>query len=430
MGVDRFDLCDRYVYNAYSDCRLGALGFLAGSAVKDHGQANAGLHDQVLLLEWVQANIAAFGGDPERVTIIGFSSGGHSVWLYALCHWCIALLIIIQVGHHVMHLTEKKLFHQAVLDSGSAVSRNPSPFDSKVPETQFKDFVVESGCGDRPDDQFMACLRDKEAEEIVKASTAVFGRHSNSEYAFQPVIDGDLIAKAPADAWAAGEWNKVPLFTGFSTDEASTFVPSAMDTAEEYIDYFKSRAPKMTDSDFDTLDELYPDPLVHPDSPYKETRPIDVGSQFKRLVSSYGHYRYICPAKQTAHYAADDVRVYLHSWPMPDTLKYGANHGVLVPYQVYHTDRCGGTAAHKKLAGYAHAYYTSFITTGDPNKVKGPYGDRPEWKPFHPIKAPDNVMVFGEKNNECLGGKDAGTAAKLKETNWLNYKCNFWFGII
>ena len=330
-----------------------------------------------------------------------------------------------------MHLTKEKLFHQAVLDSGSVTARHAKPFGSEIPEAQFRDFAVEAGCGDRPGDETMACLRSQDAEKLVKASAEIFNRYNNGEaWAFQPVVDGDLIAKAPIDAWVAGEWNKVPLFSGFSTDEASTFVPSAIDTAKDYEQYFRDRVPWMTDAHFETLNKLYLDPLVHPDSPYKETRPIDVGSQFKRLVSSYGHYRYICPAKQTAHFAADDVPVYLHSWPLPDSMKLGARHGIIVPYQVHHDGRCGGTAAQKKVAGYAHAYYTSFITTGDPNKMKGPFGDRPEWKPFHPVTAPDNVMVFGEKNDECLGGSRPGTAAELKETNWLNPKCDFWFGII
>jgi len=59
--------------------RLGALGFLNSIAAAEEGILNLGLHDQVLLLEWVQENIAAFGGDPTQVTIMGLSAGAHSV---------------------------------------------------------------------------------------------------------------------------------------------------------------------------------------------------------------------------------------------------------------------------------------------------------------------------------------------------------------
>lgn len=63
--------------------RLGAYGFLAGSAVFEEGDLNAGLLDQRLALEWVQEHIEAFGGDPKQVTIWGGSAGGGSV-LYQL----------------------------------------------------------------------------------------------------------------------------------------------------------------------------------------------------------------------------------------------------------------------------------------------------------------------------------------------------------
>lgn len=59
--------------------RLGAYGFLAGSDVMENGIANAGLHDQRLALEWVQEHVAAFGGDPKQVTIMGGSAGGGSM---------------------------------------------------------------------------------------------------------------------------------------------------------------------------------------------------------------------------------------------------------------------------------------------------------------------------------------------------------------
>ena len=62
--------------------RIGALGFLPSTVTADEGALNLGLRDQVVLFEWVQANIAAFGGDPENVTLIGLSAGAHSVSLY------------------------------------------------------------------------------------------------------------------------------------------------------------------------------------------------------------------------------------------------------------------------------------------------------------------------------------------------------------
>lgn len=59
--------------------RIGAFGFLAGKVMHKAGLLNAGLRDQVMLMEWVKENIAAFGGDPDNVTVMGSSAGAHSV---------------------------------------------------------------------------------------------------------------------------------------------------------------------------------------------------------------------------------------------------------------------------------------------------------------------------------------------------------------
>jgi len=64
--------------------RLGAFGFASSSEIKSRGVLNAGLMDQVFALEWLQKNIAQFGGDPDRVTIAGESAGGGSVMLHAI----------------------------------------------------------------------------------------------------------------------------------------------------------------------------------------------------------------------------------------------------------------------------------------------------------------------------------------------------------
>lgn len=58
---------------------IGALGFLPSAVTEKEGLLNLGLHDQLLLLQWVQDNIASFGGDPSQVTLFGVSAGAHSV---------------------------------------------------------------------------------------------------------------------------------------------------------------------------------------------------------------------------------------------------------------------------------------------------------------------------------------------------------------
>ena len=66
--------------------RLGAFGFLSSEEVKENGQLNAGLLDQNFALQWVQKNIAKFGGDPTKVTLAGESAGASSVMLQAMAY--------------------------------------------------------------------------------------------------------------------------------------------------------------------------------------------------------------------------------------------------------------------------------------------------------------------------------------------------------
>lgn len=68
--------------------RIGALGFLPSSLSAKEGVLNLGLRDQILMMEWVQENIAAFGGDPDNVTLFGLSAGAHSVSPVLLPHMC------------------------------------------------------------------------------------------------------------------------------------------------------------------------------------------------------------------------------------------------------------------------------------------------------------------------------------------------------
>lgn len=126
--------------------RLGLLGFLniPGSELK----GNYGMLDQVAALKWIQDNIAAFGGDPTRVTIAGQSSGAASVAL------------------HLMSPLSKGLFHQAILQGGEATSPFAT-YTSKDPNYG-KQYLKKLNC---ISEDMLPCLRSKTTEEILKAMT-------------------------------------------------------------------------------------------------------------------------------------------------------------------------------------------------------------------------------------------------------------------
>ncbi|KAI5288614.1 hypothetical protein KEM54_005069 [Ascosphaera aggregata] len=404
---------------------LSAFGFLSSRVAKNDNCLNAGLHDQILLLKWLQENIAAFGGDPNQVTLFGLSAGAHSI------------------GHLIMHAYEKKpLFHRAILEDGATTARVVAPYDDSLVESQFREFTEHVGCN-VDDDHVMGCLRQKDAKLILAASNAVFDRYrSSNRWAFQPVIDGDIIAEQPVKAWKNGHQHRMPIMTGFTTNEGSPFVPKGMKTNQEFIEYMTALVPRMNESQVEELQRLYTDPLIDPLSPYVDTRPLtalNLGPQFKRIEAAYGHFAYVCPVRDTAIHAQQisDEPVFLYHFAANTSIIDGASHGAATEYetmspsawecaQAPNQDKCLQT--HKTIATMFHDYLCSFIVSGDPNNANTKEDTKPEWKQYRP-EGVDSVMVFGKGSDDRAGGKSSGTPAVMGGDYFAAKECKFWWEI-
>ncbi|KAJ6078484.1 hypothetical protein N7467_008237 [Penicillium canescens] len=390
--------------------RIGALGFLPSSLSEKEGLLNLGLRDQIHLLEWVQENIGQFGGDAGKVTLFGLSAGAHSI------------------GHLLLNHNASPLFHRAIIESGAPTSRAVRPYNAKVHEDQFQDFLQEVGCpADLPESEIFPFLRSLPSLTVTNAQTVVFDKYNPSlRWAFQPVIDGDTIARKPLDAWNSKIWNKVPIMTGFNGNEGTMYVDKQMSKASQFRQFWENLLPELSSSDLDTIETLYPDPSVDSSSPYLETREGEgLGAQYKRIEAAYGHYAYVAPVRQTAEFASSQgALVYLYHWALPRTVVGRANHGDNMYYETYNTSITGISESQRELSGALHAYLTSFITKGDPNAVPGRYGERPEWKPFKPED--NKVMIFGEGNEELIGG-DTAPPAKCVADDWARDETQFWW---
>ncbi|GKZ31285.1 hypothetical protein AbraIFM66950_011644 [Aspergillus brasiliensis] len=397
--------------------RIGALGFLPSTLTAKEGILNLGLHDQILLLQWVQDNIAQFNGDPTQVTLIGLSAGAHSI------------------AHHIMNYNPPNtpLFHRAIIESGAATSRAVHPYNATLHEAQFADFLTETGCTNLPDSTaILPCLRALPSSTITTASISVFDKYNPSiRWAFQPVIDHEIIHRRPIDAWLSGQWNRMPILTGFNSNEGTYYVPRNLSQSEDFTTFFRTLLPAYPESDIQTLDEIYPDPNIYATaSPYLETRPLpDLGRQFKRLEAAYGHYAYACPVRQTAGFVSadsDEQPVFLYRWALNKTVIGGANHGDQMEYETFNPGVRDISENQREVAGLFHAYVTSFVVFGDPNVLGGRYKGREVWERYRLDDGVGKVMVFGEGNDERAGGDGVGVAARLKRDDWGVKECGFW----
>jgi para-nitrobenzyl esterase len=179
--------------------RLGILGFLSHPALTEesshHASGNYGLLDQMAALLWVQQNIEQFGGDPQRVTVFGASSGALDI--------CDLMVSPLANG----------LFQRAILQSGVCVdSLAPSLATAEASGVRLaKDLGVGSGPGT------LAKLRATPADELVSKAA------SKTDVDFNPVVDGWAFHQQPAVAFLKGDQAKVPVIVGSNADEVSIF---------------------------------------------------------------------------------------------------------------------------------------------------------------------------------------------------------------
>ena len=177
--------------------RLGPLGFVCLPELKQEAgrTGNYGLYDQHTAIQWVKDNIAAFGGDPENITIMGQSAGAMSV------------------QQHCLSPLSRDLFHKAVMSSGGGVSKLMSAGGPEKNYDFWHAVMDRAGCKDL--EEFRALSPEVLFSTWQTAKKEVKG----GAMAISPVIDGNLVVGKGTDILEAGEHMDIPYMAGSTSED-------------------------------------------------------------------------------------------------------------------------------------------------------------------------------------------------------------------
>jgi para-nitrobenzyl esterase len=316
-GTDAAALVAHGVVVVTVNYRLGLLGFLAHPALArespQRSSGNYGLLDQIEALRWVRRNIAAFGGDPRRVTVFGHSAGGDSV----------AQLLASPLA--------RGLFHRAVIQSGGLGASRPRG----EMEAEGVRIVRELGAPADP----LAFLRTVPVERLLAAAHGPF----------DAVADGWVLRQAGPGALAEGAAD-VPLLVGATTNEASVFAlpgdlaaHSAM--IAETVPAFRARVAAL----------------------YPATSDADARAVMRRLMTERD---FVCPARFVAARRRGATWLYLFSAPpTPGDAGsgLGAFHGADVRLLFGLTWGVPRGEVGDRVGAAMRGLWARFAATGDPN---------------------------------------------------------------
>ena len=335
--------------------RLGAFGFL--QLTDRPGSGNLGLLDQVAALEWVRANIAAFGGDPGNVTLFGQSAGGMSV----------AALLAAPAA--------KGLFHRAIVQSGSAEAATDAAQAAAVTGEFLGLLGVEEPSTER--------LLELPMEELLRAQQelgAAMRARGGLGLPFGPVVDGVVLTGQPLDAVRGGAAAGIPLIVGANLEEGRMFTELAPDAPPVDPEVLSAVAAT-----------FFPDGAEALEVFHRQERDATPSGLFAAML---GEHMFRAPgirlarAQEQAQVRAGlepAVWVYLFCWPSTAMGgRLGACHSLELPFVfdtlgAQGTDRFTGPGAPQALADEISGAWARFARHGTPDDDWPAYDTESRW---------------------------------------------------
>ena len=329
--------------------RLGPFGFLAHPALTEesehHSSGNYGLLDQLQVLKWVKENIHEFGGDPNRVTVMGQSAGAVDI--------CLLMASPLSQG----------LFQRAILDSGECQDtlnediRKPINYNfiATTGEASGERLAKDLGVSDSP--EALEKLRKTSVSKILEIWK------NDPGLRFDAIVDGWIIPEQPVQIFAAGRQMHIPILVGSNADEATVFGHNDLKTIDDYKKHLQQDTGKYSDQEF----HLYP-----------VSSNDEVSNEAVRLESD----EFTCGAYSIAQAMAKaGVKSYLYYFTYVDPGKrsrLGAHHGEELFFlsNSFPSD-WKPTGEDQRLGELMRGYWAEFAKAGDPN-----FDNAPRWTPY------------------------------------------------
>ncbi len=333
--------------------RLGIFGFFSHPELTKESTQNAsgnyGLMDQTAALRWVHDNIAAFGGDPDNVTIFGESAGSMSV------------------NAQVTTPLAKGLFKQAIGESGGNFGFSEPMASRTATEEIGTKFAQDLGAANLKD------LRAKSAQELMDASMK--GRGT---FRFWPNVDGYFFPESPMALYEAGKENHVAVLAGWNTDEMNAAALFGKDpqTKENY----RAKVQQIFGAKSEDALKLFPDAT-------EEQLKKSAGELASARFIAYSTWKWIDMQSKTG--GASVYRYHFEEAPPTQggAPSRGAYHSADIEYVFETLDwkKVAWTETDRRVSDQMSSYWTNFAKRGDPNGE-----GLPKW----PAYSPDQYSVM------------------------------------
>ncbi|KAI2469029.1 alpha/beta-hydrolase [Annulohypoxylon bovei var. microspora] len=310
--------------------RLGAFGWLGGDGVEADGTQNTGLYDQRLAFQWVQKNIHLFGGDKDRVTVMGASAGAGSIM------------------HHITSFggaEEVPAFNQAILFSPAFL---PAPTDY-IPTMSSDDLMQMMNVSSLDE------LRSLPSETLV--DTNALQIYSHAPYGsnmYGPSVDGSFVPALPGQLLANGSFHKnISIMVSHNTLEGLIFTKPTIKTTEDYLEMLREAMPTISNETLNFISNtLYP-PVFNGTYGYTD--------HFQRALITIQDSTIVCNTRYLASAMSD--RAYGIQFAVPPGV-----HGEETSY-VFQNGLISGVT--KDVADSLQQYIVSFVMNSVPTGVDG-----------------------------------------------------------